>query len=254
MFIYRQIFIAYIYSTLVCVHQPFLFLLLNRHAPDFIHGLEPIAKSTELNLRNLTCFKSLRINNMQVQRLMLLNPFLKRLNRLTMVKEKNCLHVGYNSRFCHYYFPACDRTGPTIQERKPCKASCDYFMKTCKKEVELDEKILHTHIDCSIFPIREAGSSPECWYYDGQLNGKLKTFQKYLHKKNLHLIIVNCLHAAVCYPFLLKSVHLPLMPAIFFLTIFRVVSHPECCLFCLLNAPLISIKRLFIVSKVKPKT
>ena len=47
MLIYRRIFIAYFYSALVCVHQPFLCLLLNRHAPALIYGLDPFAKSTE---------------------------------------------------------------------------------------------------------------------------------------------------------------------------------------------------------------
>ena len=98
-------------------------------------------------------------------------------------KSKICLDVAITA-ICHYEYPSCDRTGSTIQERKPCKASCDYFMKTCKKFVEVFQQFQHQYFNCSIFPIREAGSSPECWYYNGRLNGKLKTeFQKYLPKR-----------------------------------------------------------------------
>ena len=98
-------------------------------------------------------------------------------------KSKICLDVAITA-YCHYKFPPCDRTGSTIQERKPCKATCDYLMKTCMKVAGAIQQFKHEYINCSILPIREAGSSPECWYYNGRLNGKLKTeFQKYLNKR-----------------------------------------------------------------------
>ena len=127
--------------------------------------------------------------------------------------SKICIDVAVPA-LCHYHFPSCDRTGSTIQERRPCKAMCDYFMKTCMKLMGVVQKVTHKYFNCSILPIREAGTSPECWYYNGWLNGKLKKTQN-----NCIIIIIVCLHASVC-PFLLKSMHFPLMSAIC-LTIFQ---------------------------------
>ena len=83
MFVYRQIFFAYFFSALGCVHQPFLCLLLNRHAPALIYGLDPFAKSMGL-IWKLTCLKIWRIKNLQVLALMILKPNWNSLNRSTM--------------------------------------------------------------------------------------------------------------------------------------------------------------------------
>ena len=162
-------------------------------------------------------------------------------------KSKICLDVAITV-FCHYKFPPCDRTGSTIQERKPCKATCDYFMKTCMKVVKVFQQLQHEYINCSIFPIREAGSSPECWYYNGRLNGKLKTeFQKYLHKIiSFFFHYNNCLSSCFCvsvsvkiYAFSINVSNLfNYISAVSYLySIINLYTHT------LLNAPLISIKK-----------
>ena len=89
-------------------------------------------------------------------------------------KSKECINV-FRTVFCNIYFPACDRTGRKTQERKSCEATCDYFKETCKKEMEFYDYLdWKQYINCSTFPKREEGASPECWYYDGKFNGKLK--------------------------------------------------------------------------------
>ena len=112
------------------------------------------------------------------------------------ISEK-CLNA-VRTVYCHHYFPVCDQTGHQMKEQKLCKATCDYFKKTCEKEVKLAELInnimqtdfsqkspipLEYHhllnaaqkwprvweiIDCTTLPKREAGTSPECWYYEGK--------------------------------------------------------------------------------------
>ena len=75
-------------------------------------------------------------------------------------KSKKCLQAGIK-------VPPYDRTGRTTKEHKPCKGTCDYFMKTCMKIVEVRGQIIDHYINCSTFPTGEEGSLLECWYYDG---------------------------------------------------------------------------------------
>ena len=174
--------------------------------------------------------------------------------------SKICFDVAVTA-FCHYHFASCDRTGSTIQERGPCKAMCDYLLKTCKKFVDVFQQIGHKYVNCSIFPIREAGSSPECWYYNGRLNGKLNTeFQKYLHKRiSFFFHYYNCLSSCFCVSVSVKIYAFSINVSNLFNYISAVsylYSIIYLCTYTLLNAPLITIKRLHrasIVSKVKPK-
>ena len=172
--------------------------------------------------------------------------------------SKICFDVAVTA-FCHYHFASCDRTGSTIQERRPCKAMCDYLLKTCKKFVDVFQQIGHKYVNCSIFPIREAGSSPECWYHNGWLNGKLKTLNlRNIYTKELHNHY-NCLSSCFCVSVSVKIYAFSINVSNLFNYISAVsylYSIIYLCKYTLLNAPLITIKRLHrasIVSKVKPK-
>ena len=95
-----------------------------------------------------------------------------------MTTNKKCINA-FRAIGCKHYFPSCDRTGRTTQEQKLCKATCDYFVKICKKAVDFGENLNQRDLNCTTFPTREAGASPECWYYDGKIShGKVTHFYK----------------------------------------------------------------------------
>jgi hypothetical protein len=82
--------------------------------------------------------------------------------------------------YCHLYFASCDRTRSVFKEQKICRESCFALSHMCgelwkmivryytishpekKKELEL--------LRCEIQPYRNAGDSPECWYFNGDAN------------------------------------------------------------------------------------
>ena len=86
----------------------------------------------------------------------------------------DCMH---HARFlgCYYMFPSCDRTTSEYRPMKICKKSCLSFFDKCGrfvndiKEIYLsgnpgDEGLL----SCLEQPLRNAGDSPECLYYDSK--------------------------------------------------------------------------------------
>lgn len=92
--------------------------------------------------------------------------------------------------YCHYYFPRCDSTGNELQEQKLCRETCNYLWRKCDEELkvalDLNEKIKlfgwkysWDIINCDTLPVRNAGMSPECWYFDGKNEsfGKLKQLE-----------------------------------------------------------------------------
>ena len=74
---------------------------------------------------------------------------------------------------CHYAFPGCDRSTSAFKPKKFCKDSCLHFTNECStflkawKDIYLsgnpDEAYLFS---CLKRPLRNAGDSPECVYYE----------------------------------------------------------------------------------------
>jgi hypothetical protein len=86
--------------------------------------------------------------------------------------------IGY----CHLHFPSCDRTRSVFQEQKICRESCLELTHICGEMWKMFERyyaIFHQELklsSCEQQPPRNAGDSPECWYFNGDANstaGKL---------------------------------------------------------------------------------
>ena len=81
---------------------------------------------------------------------------------------------------CRVYFPSCDTTQSVFRKRKVCRESCLEFTDSCGRGWKLFEqymKALHPddiHINkevhCELQPHRNAGDSPECWYFNRHTN------------------------------------------------------------------------------------
>jgi hypothetical protein len=74
--------------------------------------------------------------------------------------------------YCHLYFPSCDRTQSVYKEQKICHESCldlthlcgelwEMFVRYYTIEYPETKKLLR----CELQPTRNAGDSPECWYF-----------------------------------------------------------------------------------------
>ena len=79
--------------------------------------------------------------------------------------------------FCHKYFPSCDRTQNTFKETKICRKSCLELLSICGRVTDIlltyDSLRFPEHADanqryfhCKTQPYRNAGDSPECWYFN----------------------------------------------------------------------------------------
>ena len=79
--------------------------------------------------------------------------------------------------YCHHYFPSCDRTQNVYKEQKICHDSCLDLTHMCGKLWEIFVRyytIKHPGTKklyrCELQPTRNAGDSPECWYFNGLAN------------------------------------------------------------------------------------
>ena len=79
--------------------------------------------------------------------------------------------------YCHLYFPSFDRTQSVFKEQKICRESYLELAHMCGELWEIweryyiieypeEEKLLR----CELQPTRNAGDSPECWYFNGLAN------------------------------------------------------------------------------------
>ena len=78
--------------------------------------------------------------------------------------------------YCREHFPSCDRTESVVKEQMMCRESCLHFTHVCSKiykkfltyyTIHFPEK--KKKYECKLQPYRNAGDSPECWYFN-QLN------------------------------------------------------------------------------------
>ncbi|CAB3998513.1 partial [Paramuricea clavata] len=89
---------------------------------------------------------------------------------------RKCLQA-YPTGYCRYYFPSCDRTQSVFKEQKLCHESCLELTHICGELWKVFERyyaIRHPGrkkpFRCELQPPRNAGDSPECWYFNGDAN------------------------------------------------------------------------------------
>ena len=81
---------------------------------------------------------------------------------------------------CQMFFPGCDRTRSVMRKRMVCRESCLEFYHRCgqkpwtfaKMAVDIrypDDIEAYKMTHCK-FPYRNAGDSPECWYFNRHAN------------------------------------------------------------------------------------
>jgi hypothetical protein len=79
--------------------------------------------------------------------------------------------------YCHQYFPSWDRTQSVFKEKKICRESCfelnhmsgklwEMFVRFYTIRKPWKKKLYR----CELQPYRNAGDSPECWYFNGLAN------------------------------------------------------------------------------------
>ena len=78
---------------------------------------------------------------------------------------------------CRSSFPSCDRTQSVFKEQTICRESCLESIHVCHKMWEIVERYYTIRypekkklFNCELQPYRNAGHSPECWYFNGFAN------------------------------------------------------------------------------------
>ena len=84
--------------------------------------------------------------------------------------------------YCHSRFPSCDRTQNVVVEQKLCREPCLEFIEVCGKVYDVFFEYLTLRFPkrkkefrCELQPYRNAGDSPECYYYSLRTNSTGKT-------------------------------------------------------------------------------
>ena len=83
---------------------------------------------------------------------------------------------------CHMLFPRCDRTGSVLMERMVCRESCIEITHSCGQIWTIIERMIqirypddkwgyNKQVFCE-FPYRNAGDSPECYFFNRHANIK----------------------------------------------------------------------------------
>ena len=89
---------------------------------------------------------------------------------------RKCLQ-DFTIVYCRHFFPSCDRTQSVFKEQKICRESYLELTHMCGKLWEIweryyiieypeEKKLLLGELQ----PTRNAGDSPECWYFNGLAN------------------------------------------------------------------------------------
>ena len=89
--------------------------------------------------------------------------------------------------YCHDQFPSCDRTENVAMEQKVCREPCLESIRVCGKMYDAGFKYLimadpekKKKFRCELQPYRNAGDSPECYYYRVRTNSTGKTEDIYI--------------------------------------------------------------------------
>jgi hypothetical protein len=101
---------------------------------------------------------------------------ISRLSNVAISSVRKCAQA-VTIWYCHFYFPRCDRTQSVYKEQKMCHKSCLDLTHMCGKLLEMFIKyytIEYTGTKklyrCELQPTRNAGDSPEWWYFNGVAN------------------------------------------------------------------------------------
>ena len=98
---------------------------------------------------------------------------------MDVVTVRKCLEVA-TVMFCRSYFPECDRTQSVVVEKKLCREPCLEVIQICGRMSNALFKSLTIRFpkkkySCELQPCRNAGDSPECYYYSVPTNSTGKT-------------------------------------------------------------------------------
>ena len=106
---------------------------------------------------------------------------IRRFWNISIVTYRKCL-PALSTYYCHACFPSCDRTRSVTVEQKVCREPCLEVIDICGKAYDVLFKFLKTNspkkkkeFRCELQPYRNAGDSPECYYYSLRTNSTGKT-------------------------------------------------------------------------------
>ena len=132
------------------------------------------------------------VNNERMERMA--NSFVLIKAYQPMLEVRAACRPALDIVYCHHYFPPCDRTGGIVEKMVLCRETCKYLWKTCDRELivarQLNKKsleLLYPYLwdlsiaNCAQFPMRNAGDTPECWYYVGDDDHKNTTRELMTH-------------------------------------------------------------------------
>ena len=90
---------------------------------------------------------------------------------ISVATYRKCLRALF-TYYCHRRFPRCDRTQNVVVEQKVCRESCLAMIHICGKMYDVLFKYSELRFPkrkkeyrCELQPYRNAGDSPECYYY-----------------------------------------------------------------------------------------
>jgi hypothetical protein len=100
-------------------------------------------------------------------------PTISRILRVDIATIRKCMRFD-EIYLCHHHFPRCDRTQSVFKEQMICRESYVGFIHVCHKLWEIyvtyftirspEKKKLYNSLQLQ--PYRNAGDSPECWYFN----------------------------------------------------------------------------------------
>ena len=118
--------------------------------------------------------------------------------KMDVASIRQC-RLAYVPMVCHYYFPACDRTRSVFRKKIICRETCLEFMALCDKilkdvaayyTLRFKDPLHKKFVKCQLQPYRNAGDSPECWYYDIKENLKGNNLGRLLRHKHFRAFCV----------------------------------------------------------------
>ena len=94
--------------------------------------------------------------------------------KLDINRVKQCVEIVLIF-YCRYHFPRCDQTQSVFKRQKICRESCLKLAHICGEIWKLfittnKVRFPRNNDSCEPKPYRNAGDSPECWYFNTPAN------------------------------------------------------------------------------------
>ena len=104
--------------------------------------------------------------------------------KVNVTTVKKCIKA-LSLLFCHFYFPRCDGTQSVYRRQYICRESCLELTHICGNIWKMLERYFLLQfpkmaklVNCELQPYRNAGDSPECWYYNEFSNSTGNVLEK----------------------------------------------------------------------------